>query len=163
MLSIDQEFQNLIPPLSSEEFSQLEENLINEGCRDALVTWNETIIDGHNRYKICTENKIPFSAKEMDFQNRDEAIEWIIRNQFGRRNLPNYERAKLALRLKPLIEIKAKENLRLSEGRGAKGCQISDKVIDTKKELAKIAGVSHDTIYRVDVIEKEGSDEIKKR
>jgi len=47
--------------------------------------------------------------------------------------------------LESLIAEMAKENQKLSEG---KGCQKSDKVnpIDTKKELAKVAGVSHDTI-----------------
>ena len=39
------------------------------------------------------------------------------------------------------IAAKAKENQRLSEGAGNKGCQISDNLsIDTREELAKIAG-----------------------
>jgi len=46
-----------------------------------------------------------------------------------------------------LIAEQAKENERQSLGAGKKGCQKSDNLslIDTKKELAKIAGVSHDT------------------
>ncbi|MFL0197626.1 hypothetical protein ACJDU8_18945 [Clostridium sp. WILCCON 0269] len=96
----------------------------------------------------------------MDFENRDEAMEWIIRNQFVRRNLPLYERAKLALKLEPVIAERAKENLKTSTGgKNPRPCQKSDNpAIDTKKELAQIAGVSHDTIHKVKVIEDKGSE-----
>ncbi len=52
-LKIDSEFQSLIPPLTPEELAGLEDSLKSEGCRDALVVWNDTIVDGHNRYEIC--------------------------------------------------------------------------------------------------------------
>jgi len=44
-----------------------------------------------------------------------------------------------------------------------KGSQKSDEPItevNTKKELAKIAGVSHDTIAKVEVIEREAALEV---
>lgn len=102
-LKIDEEFKSLIPPLSDEEFSQLEENIKTDGCRDALVVWQGMIVDGHNRYKICQENDIPFKTEEKEFSGKEAAVEWIIRNQFGRRNLTLAQRSKLALRLKPSI------------------------------------------------------------
>ena len=77
---------------------------------------------------------------------------WIIENQFGRRNLQPYTKTNLALQLEPLIAFKAKANQSLSDGRGKKGCQISDNLnvaIDTKKEIAKVADVSHDTVAKV--------------
>lgn len=52
-LKINKEFEELIPPLTIEEEENLENSLKNEGCRDALVVWNGTIVDGHHRYKIC--------------------------------------------------------------------------------------------------------------
>jgi hypothetical protein len=160
-LKIDKEFQNLIPPLTNEEYKQLEENLKDEGCRDSLITWENTIIDGHNRYEICTKNIIPFSVKEMNFEDRQEAIEWIIKNQFGRRNLPAYERAKLALRLEPIIREKAKE--RQGSRNDLNIVQKSAPSIKNKSrdELAKIAGVSHDTIEKVKFIEREATEEQK--
>ena len=162
-LKIDEEFKKLIPPLSNEEYKQLEENLAEEGCRDSLITWNNTIIDGHNRYEICMKNIIPFSIKEMNFDNRQEAIEWIIKNQFGRRNLPAYERAKLALRLEPIIRDKAKErqgsrnDLNITQ----KSAESKPKRNESRDELAKIAGVSHDTIEKVKFIEREATEEQK--
>lgn len=153
---IDNEFKNLIPPLTPDEYSGLQQSIMQEGCRDPLVLWGDILIDGHNRYDICTRNNTPFHTVQREFADRNAAIEWIILNQFGRRNLPLHERARLALRLKPVIAEKAKENLVTHTECGYQGCQKSDKAeIDTKKELAKVAGVSHDTIAKVERIEED--------
>ena len=144
MITIDNEFRNLIPALTSEEYAQLEKNIIAEGCRDALVTWQSILIDGHNRYKICREHGIDYETVEMEFTDRQEAIKWIILNQFGRRNLSAYDRSLLALRLKPIIAEKAKE--KQVESGGAVPQKSDKPPIETNKEIAKVAGVSHDTI-----------------
>ena len=162
-MKIDVEFQSLIPPLTYEEKKMLEESILSEGCRDAIVVWNDTIIDGHNRYEICKKHGIPFETVSREFENRNEVIEWIIKNQFGRRNLPLHERARLALRLKPVIAEKAKSNkqeaankMNLIVGNNV-STEICENVlpIDTQKEIAKAAGVSHDTIAKVEKIESE--------
>lgn len=163
-MHIDKEFQSLIPPLTAEEYAGLEESILSEGCRDALVVWGDTLIDGHNRYEICTKHGIPFDTVEMDFPTRDEVIVWIIKNQFGRRNLPAYERARLALRLKPVIAERAKEKQRGGQG----GILLSQKSveakpIDTQKELAAVAGLSHDTIAKVEKIEAKAPPEVKEQ
>ena len=89
-LQIDPEFQNLIPPLKEEEFKQLRRNIRVDGCIHPIIVWGSVIIDGHNRYKICTEdpnNQIHFDVQQMDFPSREAAMDWIDRNQTGRRNL----------------------------------------------------------------------------
>lgn len=86
-LNIDQEFKNLIRPLRREEYRQLELNLVMEGCREDIIAWNGTIVDGHNRYEICNRMHIPYGIKEVDFPDRDAAIAWICANQLGRRNI----------------------------------------------------------------------------
>ena len=86
-LIIDPQFKNLIPLLQRTEYLQLEENLLADGCRDPLVVWRGTLVDGHNRYEICMRHRIPFSVTEVDFYCREEAIAWICANQLGRRNL----------------------------------------------------------------------------
>lgn len=161
-MKIDVEFQSLIPPLTFEEKKMLEESILNEGCRDAIVLWGDTIIDGHNRYEICTKHGITFETVNREFENRNEVIEWIIKNQFGRRNLPIHERARLALRLKPVIAEKAKSNkqeaankMNLIVGNNV-SAEICKNVlpIDAREEVAKAAGVSHDTIAKVEKIEE---------
>lgn len=65
-----------------------------------------------------------------------------------RRNLAAYTRAELALALEKVFTDKAKEK----ELERKTTCQKSDKsllpVMDTKRDLAKIANVSHDTIAK---------------
>jgi len=159
-LNIDQEFKSLLPALTNEEYKQLEKSIIKEGCRDALVTWNGTLIDGHHRYEICTKNNISFKTVSMEFETREEVFEWIIKNQFERRNLPPYERGKLALKVEDMFKIKAKENMNLGGGDKKSGMfLVTDpiKPISTRDELAKIAGISPTTMYRVKVIECEAS------
>lgn len=158
LITINEEFEKLIPPLSKEEFEQLEKNILAEGIRDALITWNGFLIDGHNRFEIATRYDLNYETLEKEFDSEDSAKEWIILNQFGRRNLPAYERAKLALKLSDLFKVKALQNMRIAGQSFSprEGSQNSVEVtpIDTQKELAKIAGVSHDTIHKVNTIEK---------
>jgi len=86
-LKINMEFKNLIRPLQAQEYLQLEANIISDGCRDAIITWKGYIVDGHNRYEICTTHNIPFAIMEMDFECKEAAIAWICANQLGRRNI----------------------------------------------------------------------------
>jgi hypothetical protein len=92
---IDTEFKALIPPLAPEELAQLEANIIKDGCRDPLVVWSGTLLDGHNRHDICTKHGIPFDTVEMEFADRDAAMDWMDANQLGRRNLTNDQRSYL--------------------------------------------------------------------
>ena len=88
-LKIDPEFQNQIPPLTDDEYKQLEENILKEGkLLSPLIVWNNTLVDGHNRYAILQKHpEIYFSTMPLRFEKREEAIAWICRNQLGRRNL----------------------------------------------------------------------------
>ena len=93
----------------------------------------------------------------MEFADRDEAKLWIIRNQLGRRNLNSFSRSELAIQGKELIAKKAKEQqIRKSVSQKS----VEQKPIDTQKELAKIAGVSHDTIHKVEAIKKSGDERL---
>ena len=86
-LTINPKFQSLLWPLTPEEKHQLEENLKKDGCRDPLVIWQGILIDGHNRYEICQRNNIPFKTISLDFDNEAQVIDWIDKNQVGRRNI----------------------------------------------------------------------------
>ena len=86
-LRVNPVFRDLIPPLSPEEFQILEDNIRNEGCREPICVWNYTILDGHNRYEICTRLSIPFQVRKINLYSEAEAIAWICANQLGRRNI----------------------------------------------------------------------------
>lgn len=87
--TIDPEFRDKIPPLTEEEFTLLEENILSDGSVvSPLIVWDGIILDGHNRYEIIQKHpELPFNVHEMQFSNRYEALSWICRNQLGRRNL----------------------------------------------------------------------------
>ena len=89
VLTIDPEFEAKCPPLTEDELSQLEENILEEGLvLMPLIVWNDTIVDGHNRYRIAQAHPgIGFRTHEKQFSNRYEALSWICKNQLGRRNL----------------------------------------------------------------------------
>ena len=101
------DFKDLIPQPTAEEREQLEKLLLAEGCRDAIVTWNGTIVDGHNRYALCQKHGIPFETVERDFVDENAAKIWIVENQFGRRNLSQGQRAALAIKLGTFEEVAA--------------------------------------------------------
>lgn len=91
-LKIDLGFKNLISPLIPIEYEHLVANIINDGCREPLVTWRGMIIDGHNRYEICHKYKIPFAYVEREFDSREDVISWICANQLGRRSISDETR-----------------------------------------------------------------------
>ena len=86
-IRIDPEFQAYVPPLAEAEFLQLTDNLLADGCRDPLVVWDGILIDGHNRFEICSRLGLHFDVVEKDFADRDAALDWMDAHQLGRRNL----------------------------------------------------------------------------
>ena len=160
-LIIDNEFKELLPPLPEEKRKQLEENILRDGIREPLTTWRGILIDGHNRYEIAQIHGLEFKTIEMHFATRDDVKYWMIMNQFGRRDLTTYERSVLALKLKPVITAKAKEKETERKTTYQKSEKSSLPTINTTKEVAKAAGVSHDTIAKVEKIEQQAAPEIK--
>lgn len=164
VLTIDPEFKNLIPPLSDDERAGLEASIKAEGCRESIIVWDGTIVDGHNRYEICTRLGIEFQTHEKSFPDADAVVEWIIKNQFGRRNLSLMDRSRLALRLEGVYRERAKVNQVIRKGDQAGAThQISDNLapVNTLKEIARVAGVSHDTIHKVKTIEAKATPDQK--
>ena len=88
-LTIHPDLQSLIPPLTSEEFAQLEANIVQDGCRDPLTVWQEkqVLLDGHNRQTICTTHGLPYTMVEISLPDLAAAQAWMVANQLGRRNL----------------------------------------------------------------------------
>jgi hypothetical protein len=88
-LIIDERIEDRIPSLNAEEYMLLEKNILAYGCRDLLITWNDTLVDGHNRYGICKKHNIPFNVIDKQFKEIEECLDFVDDNQIGRRNLTN--------------------------------------------------------------------------
>lgn len=91
-LIIDPELERLIPRITDDEKDLLEKSILEEGCREPLYVWNNTILDGHNRYQICSQHHVPYRVVSVPVSSKDEAIVWICINQMGRRNITDETR-----------------------------------------------------------------------
>jgi ParB-like chromosome segregation protein Spo0J len=168
-LQIDNELKALIDPLLPDELALLEASILAEGCRDPLVVWNGWLLDGHNRYAICTKHGIEFQTFEKTgLRTKTDVKIWMIENQIGKRNTTDFGRTALALKLKPLLEQQAKE--RKSAVQPKPGEQVGQvrQNSDAPKErtdeaIARKAGVSRDTVRKVEkIIEKATAEVIEK-
>jgi ParB-like chromosome segregation protein Spo0J len=157
-VKVDPEFKALVFPLAEAEAAMLEESLLAEGCRDALVTWHGLLLDGHHRLEICRKHGVEFRTAEVELADRTAAKIWIIKNQFARRNLTPFQRAELALKLEPLIAEQAKK--RMLAGKKINPVEILPQG-KTRDRLGKMAGVSGRTIDVVKEIIEKGSEEQK--
>lgn len=165
-IKIDKEFESLIPPLSAEEFQQLEENCLRDGIRDALIVWeqdgNDILIDGHNRFRIVGKHPtIQFNIKRMQFADRDEAKLWIIRNQLGRRNLKEWDRFDLAKSLEAIEHSKARE--RQGTRTDIVPTLAPSQKGKTRDKLAEVVGVSHGTYDKMKAIDESKDEHLKQQ
>ena len=157
-LFVDPEFAQLLSPLTDEEHEELVAELKAHGCLSPIIVWKgkEIILDGHNRYEICTKNRIPFKVREMEFLDRDEVKTWIISNQLARRNISTYRKYEL---LEERRDIKEKrENAAKTRLANLKGHEVPDlptngnsikpEQINMQSELSKELGVSKGTISK---------------
>lgn len=156
-MRIDNEFKNLIPALTDEEYKGLEQSILSEGCRDALVLWGDILIDGHNRYEICTKHGIEFETVQRGFTSRDDVKLWMMKNQLSRRNLNDFQRIEITHKCEDAVKAKAKE--RQATSTGGSEPQLKEKFPEAEKkqardELGAMAGVSGKTYeHAVEVLE----------
>jgi len=151
-ITIDPEFKNLIPAISDDERKQLEQNIIAAGgVRDPLTLWlradeDWVVLDGHNRFEICQRLKLPFPFHQVEFDTRDEAADWIDKNQLGRRNLSKQD-------FKLLIGRIYNRAKRQGERTDLTSDQIDQKST-TAEKVASEHGVSEATVRRAGKFQK---------
>lgn len=162
------EMAELLPPLSAEQLDALEADLIKNGCYSPIIVNEDmVIIDGHNRQALCEKHGLPYTMAVFSFEDMLEAKQWALDTQKGRRNLEKWELGKIALKLKPEIEAKARANQS-----AAGGDKFSEKplsatlpeavsAVDTRKELAEAVGLGERTMGKVIQIDENAPDAIK--
>ena len=150
-----------IDPLAEHEYAALERSLLAEGCRDALVLWQETLIDGHNRYAICQKHNIPFRTVQNDrFGSIEEVMLWMIDNHLARRSVSDFQRGVLALRKKELVAARLAEQP-VSDGSGEEAAPVvATQALKTREDVARAARVSNTTISQIERIQKSAAPEL---
>lgn len=171
---VNEELKAYIDPLTADEYESLERSLLAEGCRDALVLWGDTLVDGHNRYGICRKHDIPFQTVQNErFRSIDDVHLWMIEQHLGRRSVSDFQRGVLALRKR---EIMTERRARIAEsesGEGdsdipfdttgaqpaaAKPARVNPN--DTRKEIAREARISSSQVGMIEKIRKEATPEV---
>ena len=162
------EMAELLPPLSAEQSAALEEDLLRNGCYSPIIVNEDmVIVDGHNRQSLCEKHGLPYTMAVFSFEDLLEAKQWALDTQKGRRNLEKWELGKIALKLKPEIEAKARVNQS-----AAGGDKFSEKplsatlpeavsAVDTRKELAEAVGLGERTMGKVMQIDENAPEAIK--
>ena len=162
-IKIKKEFKELIEPLKAVEYKQLEENILKEGIREPILTWDGFIVDGHNRFEIAKEYNLVYTVKELDKKklglfSKKEVKDYIIDNQLGRRNISDFSKYMLIRteKEKLLIEGKEKQKETLKQGNKIPVLSNIDKtgsiIHNTRKIMADKLGWSESKVAQADYV-----------
>ena len=152
----------LFPGLRKEELRELADNIKRNGLLHDIILLNGQILDGRNRYLACGIAGV--EPKFVEWQGSGSPTEWVISENLIRRHLTSSQRAVIAHDLLPLLEREAKEQQKLSPGRGKK---VSKK-LDTFSHngaashvAARIAKTNSAYVQAVKVVEKQAPELIE--
>ena len=183
-LRIDEGLKAYIDPLTADEHESLERSILAEGCRDALVVWDDLLIDGHNRYGICQKHGLPFNTiQATQFKNMDDVHLWMIDQHLGRRSVSDFQRGVLALRKREIIAERraaaaaavnaAKSSQPASEEAPWEGdtdpavaqalasvAKVPDEALDTREALARAARLSAGQVKMIETIQEKAAPEV---
>ena len=185
-LRIDQALKAYIDPLTPDEHESLERSILAEGCRDALVVWDDLLIDGHNRYGICQKHSLPFNTVQAtQFKSMDDVHLWMIDQHLGRRSVSDFQRGVLALRKREIIATRraaaaaavmaAKAEVSESQSEEAPWegdtdpvvakalagvAKVPDEALDTREALARAARLSAGQVKMIETIQEKAAPEV---
>jgi len=163
-IKINDELRSFVDPLTDIEYAALERSLQAEGCRDALVLWRDTLIDGHNRYEICTKHNIPFrTVHNNNFASLEDVMLWMIDNHLARRSVSDFQRGVLALRKKEIVAQRMAERPPEPEVEGDQNAPTDDTTPpwNTREDIARAARVSSNTISQIERIQKAATPQLR--
>ena len=173
-LKIDPELRDLLPPLTDDEYKQLEKNIVENGFDKnfPIMEWHGFIVDGHNRFSICKKHNIEYVVGTLGYETKDEVMQWMLDIQLGRRNLSPIQRIAVAEKYRPIYERQAKERQATSTG-GATP-QLTPNLVEAEKgrnrsnnetnaKLAQVAGVGKETYRMGAKVLNSNNEELKER
>ena len=163
-ITINDELRAFVDPLTDIEYAALERSLLAEGCRDALVLWGDVLIDGHNRYEICTKHNIPFrTVHNNNFASLEDVMLWMIDNHLARRSVSDFQRGVLALRKKEIVAQRMAERPPEPEVEGEQNASADDTTPpwNTREDIARAARVSSNTISQIERIQKAATPQLR--
>jgi transcriptional regulator with XRE-family HTH domain len=161
-ITINDELRSFVDPLSPIEQAALERSLLAEGCRDALVLWRDTLIDGHNRYELCQKHGIPFrTVHNNTFESIEDVMLWMIDNHLARRSVSDFQRGVLALKKKEIVSARVAERPADEAADTDAAPDAGSPPWNTREDVARAARVSSNTISQIERIQKAATPELR--
>lgn len=168
---VNEELKAYIDPLTPEEYEALERSLLAEGCRDALVLWGDVLIDGHNRYSICSKHGLPFqTVQNTRFQSMEDVHLWMIDQHLGRRSISDFQRGVLALRKREIISARKSrreaeapataESTPADEATAAAVAAQEADALQTREALARAARLRSTQVAMIEKIQQNAAPEV---
>lgn len=180
---VKEELRAYIDPLTPEEHDALERSILSEGCRDALVLWGEVLVDGHNRYGICSKHNIPFqTVQNPRFQSMDDVHLWMIDQHLGRRSVSDFQRGVLALRKKEILAARQQAKVEAVSSAPAQAMPVETEApwegeadpkvaaalatlpapdpLASREAIARAARISSATVSQIEKIQKTAAPEL---
>jgi hypothetical protein len=171
-ITVLDELRVYIDPLTPDEYAALERSILAEGCRDALVLWGEILVDGHNRYSICSKHGLPFqTVQNTRFQSMEDVHLWMIDQHLGRRSVSDFQRGVLALRKKEILEKRPKPLPTPAADDAAAAAAVDalapsaappepEPRLASREAIAKVARISSATVAQIEKIQKAAAPEL---
>lgn len=174
-ITVNEELKAYIDPLTPEEFEALERSLLSEGCRDALVLWNDLLVDGHNRFAICQTHGLPFqTVQSKQFKTIEDVHLWMIDQHLGRRSVSDFQRGILALRKRQIItERRAQRSASPNQQPTSPDANVSPDTppwddaepatnpkLASREDIAKTARLSNSQMVMIEKIQKQAAPEV---
>ena len=177
---VDPDLKAYIDPLTPDEYDALERSLLTEGCRDALVLWGDLLVDGHNRYEICTKHGLPFQTVQSQwFKTIEDVHLWMIDQHLGRRSVSDFQRGVLALRKREIIDQRRAAFLAQSaeqvvaedagqppaevlpwEGEPTPAIAALTRPLKSREDIARAARLSSSQVVMIEKIHKQATPEV---
>jgi hypothetical protein len=161
---VNEELKAYIDPLTPEEHEALERSILAEGCRDALVLWGDVLVDGHNRYGICSKHGLPFqTVQNTRFKSMEDVHLWMIDQHLGRRSVSDFQRGVLALRKREIVAERRARSAAVAAAlpvAEAPPQEPEATALETREALAKAARLSSSQVVLIEKIQKQGAPEL---
>ena len=162
------EMEELLPPLTDEQSSALEADILRNGCyAPVIVNQDMVVVDGHNRKRLCEKNGVSYRMAVFAFEDLLEAKRWALETQRGRRNLDKWELGKIALKLKPELEAKGRANQSAAGGDKSPEALLRNPAkavgekVNARQQMADSVGLSADTMGRIMKIDRDAPEAVK--
>jgi hypothetical protein len=173
-ITIDPALKAYIDPLTPDEYGALERSLLAEGCRDALVLWGDVLVDGHNRFEICSQHGLPYQTVQSTlFKSLEDVHLWMIDQHLGRRSVSDFQRGVLALRKRDIVAQRRAAYLAQPVATGAEPAAEApwegeptpeiaalSQPLKSREDVARAARLSSGQVVMIEKIHKQATPEV---